>query len=613
MKKSTHFLFTVCFLGFTGTVLRAQVAINNSATNPDASAILDLKTGNAGVNKGFLPQSVALTNVTTAAPVTSPATGLIVYSSTAPAGGFGVGYYYWNGSAWVTLGAPMSLDNLTQGTGISAFTYNGSSPATVGIANTTVTAGNYGTATMVPTYTVNAQGQLTGAANVAISAVGIGAVTGTGTNNYVARWTPSSTNIGTGMIQDNGSEVGVDNAPVAGTMVYVNGGTGQAIEGFNTGSSDAIYGNSPNWVGVYGFASSFGDIGVWGENDATDGFGTYGTSTNGTGAYGYSNATNGYGVYAYNGAAGGTGLWSYGDTGISSIGAVNGINAYGVTYGINDTGFVGENAEGAGGIQALGTGYQGVEGTGASYGVYAIGNDVSGLFGGVYAYDATTGYGVQSASANGEGVNSTGATYGVFTTTSDPFGFYAGVFGEDDNSYGVEGYSTSANGGYFSDGNGDYGVVANNANSFGGWFFDAAGDWTRAGDGLDGSAAAFENSTGTYMIVCQGGTGFVTNGTKSTEVKGNDGKTHLLYCNESPEVMFEDYGEGQLVNGKVHISLDPLFAKNVAINDKHPLRVYIELLGDCNGTYVTNRSASGFDVIELKHATSNKTYQWHKI
>jgi len=141
--KTLRFLLIPYSLLLTPLLCSAQIAINNTSTKPDVSAILDLNTGNVGVNKGFLAPQVALTNVNAAAPVNTPATGLMVYSTTAPTGGNGVGYYYWNGTAWTGLGGNGSM------------------------------------------------------------------LTGSGTNNYVARWTPNGTTLGTGLIVDNGTGVGI--------------------------------------------------------------------------------------------------------------------------------------------------------------------------------------------------------------------------------------------------------------------------------------------------------------------------------------------------------------------------------------------------------------------
>ena len=73
-------------------------------TTPHASAKLEV----ASENKGFLPPRVALTALNLANPVTSPATGLLIFN-TSTAGSIPnqvtPGYYYWDGvnSKWVRL------------------------------------------------------------------------------------------------------------------------------------------------------------------------------------------------------------------------------------------------------------------------------------------------------------------------------------------------------------------------------------------------------------------------------------------------------------------------------------------------------------------------------
>ncbi len=124
-----------------------------------------------------------------------------------------------------------------------------------------------------------------------------------------------------------------------------------------------------------------------------------------------------------------------------------------------------------------------------------------------------------------------------------------------------------------------------------------------------------DNGSGSYALV-----GAITNAGTSRKIEGNgtvntvvtsvDGKKILLSAIETPENIFTDFGAGQLQNGKTHIDLDPNFVKNIIVNEKHPLRVFVQLEGDCNGVYVTNKTGNGFDVIELVKGNSNVKFSW---
>lgn len=75
-----------------------NVAINTSGTVAHSSAMLDVSSTNTGI----LVPRLALTITTASAPVTSPATSLLVYN-TATVADVTPGYYYWGGAAWIRL------------------------------------------------------------------------------------------------------------------------------------------------------------------------------------------------------------------------------------------------------------------------------------------------------------------------------------------------------------------------------------------------------------------------------------------------------------------------------------------------------------------------------
>ncbi len=119
----------------------------------------------------------------------------------------------------------------------------------------------------------------------------------------------------------------------------------------------------------------------------------------------------------------------------------------------------------------------------------------------------------------------------------------------------------------------------------------------------------------TLLNVVSGGVGYkvVGSGTVSTLVADTADNTHIMYAPEAPEVLFEDYGTAQLTNGSAHITLDPILAASVAIDSTHPLRAFVQVEGDCKGVYVANKTATGFDVIELGGGASSTPFSWHVV
>ncbi len=234
--------------------------------------------------------------------------------------------------------------------------------------------------------------------------------------------------------------------------------------------------------------------------------------------------------------------------------------------------------------------------------LYGIGQDgQEGLYG---ICNGSGGFGVKGQTDSGYGV------YGYATSSSATTSY--GVYGQSSASagYGVYG---------FADGAAATGVLgqAQGTSNLG----HGSGSVSGASNG-HASVFGFSNKQGgiavrgsidpavrvapyTFAGVFDGtvvvsGSLFI-GGNKSAYVKHPDGSHRALYCVESPESWFEDFGEGTLVNGKANVALDRDFA---ALVDTGRLHVF-PVAHDEHHLHVAQRTASGFTVAATPSAAAH--------
>jgi hypothetical protein len=156
-----------------------------------------------------------------------------------------------------------------------------------------------------------------------------------------------------------------------------------------------------------------------------------------------------------------------------------------------------------------------------------------------------------------------------------------GIYGSSPNNYAVVGVTTS--------GNAVYGQVST-ANQAGvvGRQQAASGNWAVYGFGNIGAT-----------------------GTKSAVVPAEDGNGHLtLYCLESPECWFEDFGSARLSGGSAAVKIDPEFAQTVHTAGYH---VFVQAEGPCRGLFVRDKTATGFVVQELGGGVSSTPFAYRIV
>jgi len=515
----------------------------------------------------------------------------------------------WNGTAWActTLGGGGSITGVTAGTDLTGGGTSGNVTLNLNTAATDARyaqlgANNLFTGNLSTSGSVTAQvGNFDGTSSTPLLNI---VQTGTGDGGVITASTGYAGLLVTGKTIGISATASCSGCNGAGVQGYSNGGTGvSGQDSASTGSTIGVLGTSASsggtgvygsslGTGVYGQSNALGSgvgvgglstggMGVYGSDGATTGtaYGVYGsslsTSGNGvagtspnTGVYGISTGTPGYGVYGY--SPGG----SYGTVGVSGYPQTS------VPYGFGVAGW----AYGAGGMGVYGSGTVGVEGWG-------------GTGSGVYGF-----------------------TNGLPSQTGKTFGFYGGVWGDTGANWG-DNYNGSqptdcamspppvpcAAGLTATADNANAADIANNTSQ---WYtmytvnFGGGGTGTAAPVLLTSGGTA---DSGKCSIDTNGDVGCTGRVGAYAPVDGGARRVSL-YAMQSAENWFEDAGSGQLTNGSARIALDPTFAQTV--NTGLDYHIFLTPNGDCKGLYVSQKTATSFEVHELGGGSSSIAFDY---
>jgi len=445
---------------------------------------------------------------------------------------------------------------------------------------------------------VTAGSGLTGGGTSGTVTVGL---TNTCANSQVLEWNGSAwacTGIGTGTI----TEV------TAGTDLTGGGASGNVTLNLNTSKTDARYarlGASNSFSGVQSITGS--------SSAQTLTVTQTGTGATGDGIHGITSATGGTGVFGegaiaiqgYANTGGLAGLFRgatevtgngnntvIGDpgcgAGYAGIGFVNatlaGCTNYALTGGATGDTYI--NSSGTASIHFRNTNAE-LATIDNSGNVNVIGQNGGGSL--KVAGTLTVGAGIPG-SINPATVGIYGAASGSSQLGAGQLGD-AGVWGDTGGEYyvGVMGTSDTGMAGFFVSKSTRYASleVAN---------YGSGGNLVFETYGLDAQGCAI-NTNGD--LGC--------NGTIQGVVPAGAQKVSV-YATESTENWFEDAGGGQLVGGVARIDLDPTFAQTVNTNVSY--RVFLTPGGECKGLYVSQKSATSFEVRELGGGTSNIAFDY---
>jgi hypothetical protein len=181
-----------------------------------------------------------------------------------------------------------------------------------------------------------------------------------------------------------------------------------------------------------------------------------------------------------------------------------------------------------------------------------------------------------------------------------------GVAGQSVSSYGVQGTSASGFGGYFSSDNDHYDLAL--GGSVGRLNTDISNENSQLylssnadvivkldNDGGEDHSFRIQNSGGTDVFTVNENGDMVATGSKNAKVNSEPYGERLVYCVESPEVWFEDFGKATLDEGEVEVAFEDIFAS--IVNLEFDYHVFLTPLGqEPVLLFITEKTTTGFIV-----------------
>ncbi len=298
-------LTTVLFFSLLLPVLSQNVGINTTGAAPDNSAMLDVVSTTKGM---LIPRMTDLQRAAIALPVA----GLLVYQTNLENG-----FYFYDGSNWISLSTRESGWNTTGNEGTDAtFDFIGTTD-TQPLRIRTNNANRFA----IPVTPSGGSIRGEGGGSAAVPTYSWTGSTGTGMFSPATNSMAFSTNSLERMRFFSGGQIAVNNT---------NFFTGVVFNAFAGGTDDAIGAGAVNGDAVFGQSTGTGS-GVYGLSNTATGIGSFAVNihTSGTGLLAVGNNSLVYSLPGGSGAA-------LNGIGVGSISYGNSTNAWGVIGGGND-------------------------------------------------------------------------------------------------------------------------------------------------------------------------------------------------------------------------------------------------------------------------------------